>query len=223
MHAYVFQNVNPDEKIRDLELEILNAINQQCQCNIERDRLTASQLMCLSSDSFGLFFTINGTYQIPTSELLGYFESWVASASAMVMAQSQLLDVNMGNCTISEFTSKPAQIAVVSFKVIVILPLTVVITASLFCILAVVAELCIKYWMKWKMTPRFLRRTCPPRQLPPLDVVPPLPSQDVPLQLPQPLPELQMDPPPPQVTPHISLPARQENPSLPGNAWRKLD
>lgn len=211
--SYVFQNVNPDEKINDLELEILNAINQQCQCNVERDRITASQFMCLSPESLGFFFTINGTSQVPTSELLGYFESWAASG-AIVTVQSQLLDVNMGIC---EF--QPVHVAVVSFKVIVILPLTVVMTTSLFCILAVIAELCIKYQTKKKMIPQFPQHPRPPRVLPPLDVVPPLPplpSQNVPLQLPQPLPGLKMDPPLPEITPHISILAQHEDLPLPG-------
>ena len=219
--------MNPNEKNHDLELEVLNAMNQQCQCNIERDAITSSQLMCLSPNVLGFIFIISGTSEIGTSEMLGYFESWLTSVSTMVIVQSQLLDVISGNCNVSKSEPGPGPAPIqgqmatvqVSFKVIVILPLTVVMTASLFFILAVIAEMCIKFCVMGKTTPQHPQRPqrpqCPqrPTRDTQQEVVPPIletVQKPFPVQLPQSLPKLQMDPPIPEIAPFGSLPAQHD-------------
>lgn len=83
-------------KTNDLEQEIISVLNQQCQCSIDSDQITASRIMCVSESpsSLDFFSTINGTSQVPTIELLGYLQSWLSTSGSMITVQSQQLDVN---------------------------------------------------------------------------------------------------------------------------------
>lgn len=73
-------------------------INARCQCNIY---FTDSHFHCFSTllSYVTLFSTIDGTSQVPTSQLILYLESWVASAPTLTI-QSKSLSIDM-NCTFS--------------------------------------------------------------------------------------------------------------------------
>lgn len=204
---YYKQNVNSNGKINDLEQKILSAINQQCQCNVDHDQITASRFVCLSEspNSANVFSTINGTSQVPTSELLGYLESWVSSGF-MVMIQTQPLYLN--NCTTAITTTSTELPPVIVDEntstivaVSIAVSLSVVLTGFVLCIIA--TGLSIKYLMKWKKNlalasisplPPLEVSSLPnvPHQLPPLEIAPlPPPLEMTPLEANQPLPPLE--------------------------------
>lgn len=68
----------------------------RCQCNID---FTDSHFHCFSTlISYVTFFsTIDGTPQVPTSQLIRYLESWVASGPTLTI-QSKSLSIDR-NCT----------------------------------------------------------------------------------------------------------------------------
>ena len=115
---------------------MLNAMNLLCQCDVERNQITRSQFACSAQDSVSFFSTINGTSQVPTSELLGYLESWVASGAMAKADQSMLLGCDYIAPTESPGKQSSGVTAIILYIVVAtqfsaIIILTVVLTATL--------------------------------------------------------------------------------------------
>ena len=73
----------------------MNELNQQCQCGLGVDQITAAGFKCFPESPTAVTFRaeISGSLQLSASELARFLEAWVSSG-AVVLVQAQILTID---------------------------------------------------------------------------------------------------------------------------------
>ena len=112
----IMQGIATDAKLFDIINEVVQKINQICQCGISAELITEGAFQCFENSDHQVTFRarLRGTAQNTSSQLLAYLETFVvkADASTTIAVQGARLDVD-SSCPIAINTfSDPQCIAV---------------------------------------------------------------------------------------------------------------
>ena len=90
------QGIATSAKLTDITNEVVQNINQRCQCGLSGESITEGAFQCFENSDQQVTFRarLHGTAQVTSSQLVAYLEIFVSQADSTIAVQGLRLDVD---------------------------------------------------------------------------------------------------------------------------------
>ena len=90
------QGIATTAKLNDINNEVVQNINQRCQCGFSAECITEGAFQCFESSDQQVTFRarLHGTAQVTSSQLVAYLEIFVSRTDSTIAVQGLRLDVD---------------------------------------------------------------------------------------------------------------------------------
>ena len=97
----IMQGIATSAKLTDITNEVVQNINQHCQCGLSAECITESAFQCFENSEQQVTFRarLHGTAQVTSSQLVAYLEIFVSQRDSTIAVQGLRLDVDR-SCSI---------------------------------------------------------------------------------------------------------------------------
>ena len=95
------QGIATTAKLNDITNEVVQNINQRCECRLSAEHITDGAFQCFESSDQQVTFRarLHGTAQVTSSQLVAYLEIFVSRTDSTIAVQGLRLDVDR-SCSI---------------------------------------------------------------------------------------------------------------------------
>ena len=90
------QGIATSAKLTDITNEVVQNINQRCQCGLSAEGITEGAFQCFENSDQQVTFRarLHGTAQVTSSQLVAYLEIFVSQRDSTIAVQGLRLDVD---------------------------------------------------------------------------------------------------------------------------------